>query len=126
MLSIIHMNGYQNFLTIFIELEIKLKPAIAQALPVNVKNCWQEAHQYFQTHLENCLDPESLDPEMETETYHQWTSLHTEIKREVRLLNTDFLFWQSARQPKTQLARQTSCWQRSQKLIRYCQMILEL
>jgi len=121
MLLIIHMNGYQNFLTILIELEIKLQPQIAQALPANVKTFWQEVHQYFQTDLEDCLDPE-----IETEIYHQWTSLHTEIKREIRLLNTDLLFWQSARQSKTQLARQTSCWQRSQKLIRYCQMLLEL
>lgn len=121
MLPIIHMNGYQNFLTTLIELEIKLKPAIAQALPTNVKTFWQEVYKYFQTNLANCLDQE-----IETEIYHQWISLHTEIKREARLLNTDLLFWQSSRQPKTQLARQTSCWQRSQKLIKYCQMILEL
>lgn len=121
MLPIIHMNGYQNFLTALIELEIKLKPVIAQTLPVDLKIFWQELYQYFQKHLAN-----SLDLEIETKIYHQWISLHTEIKREVRLLNTDLLFWQSSRQSQTQIARQKSCWERSQKLIKYCQMILEL
>ncbi len=121
MLPIIHMNGYQKFLTILSELEIKLKPTSAQTIPTNVKTLWQEVYQYFQTDLENFLDQE-----IEPKIYHQWNSLHTEITREVRLLNTDLLFWQSSRQSATQLARQTSCWQRSQKLIRYCQMILNL
>lgn len=121
MLPIIHMNGYQNFLTILVELEIQLKPAIAQTLPSPVKTSWQKAYQYFQANLENCLDPE-----IEIKIYQRWTSLQTEIHREVRLLNTDLLFWQSSRQSQTQLAKQTSCWQRSQKIIKYCQMILEL
>lgn len=51
-------------------------------------------------------------------------SYQTEINKQLRLLNTDLLFWQSARQSATQQQRQAQAQDRLTLLLRYCEAIL--
>lgn len=56
----------------------------------------------------------------------RYQSLQTEIHRTLRLLQTDFLFLNAARQSATVRERQRSCLQQIERLIGYCRAILNL
>lgn len=54
---------------------------------------------------------------------NQWRSLHTEIHRELRLLNMDLMFLGRSRQPTT---KQKAVGDRLNRLNKYCDKILNL
>jgi hypothetical protein len=56
----------------------------------------------------------------------QWRSLHTELYRGLRLLNTDLLFLQGSRTASTQTEKQRQIQTRLAQLRQYCQGIIDL
>lgn len=118
---IIHKKAYQDFLNLLFKLESSWQN-LAQATEIEQnKRIWTELKQVFQERIINLTD-ENLDLEVAS----RWRSLQAEIQREFRLLNTDWLFWVSARQPATKQARAKAIENRLSKLISYCQVILKM
>jgi hypothetical protein len=64
--------------------------------------------------------------ELDAQTAPRWQSLQTEIYRAMRLLQTDRIRWQVARQAETARTRREEARDRVEQLIRYCQAILEV
>ncbi|ANV85400.1 hypothetical protein AWQ21_14170 [Picosynechococcus sp. PCC 7003] len=60
------------------------------------------------------------------EIYSAWRSLHTELYRGLRLLNTDLIFLQGSRTPSTQSQKQQQIQARLTQLDQYCTEILKL
>ena len=58
--------------------------------------------------------------------YNQWRSLHTELHRELRLLNMDLMFLGNSRSAPTQAMKKQATRDRLEKLVRYCQQIREI
>lgn len=58
--------------------------------------------------------------------FHQWRSLHTEIHRELRLLNMDLMFLGNSRSAQTQTAKQKTAGDRLQKVLQYCDQIQKI
>ncbi len=58
--------------------------------------------------------------------YSAWRSLHTELYRGLRLLNTDLIFLQGSRTPSTQRQKQQQIQARLAQLDQYCTEILKL
>lgn len=54
----------------------------------------------------------------------QVTSLHTEMAKQLRLLNMDLMFLQTARQPETVRQRTEQIGDRLRLLMRYCDAVL--
>ncbi len=63
---------------------------------------------------------------LSSEQYGRWRSLHTEIHRELRLLNVDLLFLQSSRSLAGVQQKQQQIGDRLRKLLQYCDLILNL
>ena len=130
MLSIIHKKAYQDFLDLLAKLQSD-RTAFGQsrdcygfdfpASTIHKDPIWQELVAIFQHRIITLTDEE-----LETEVASRWISLQTEIQRGFRLLQTEWLFWQSARQPATRKAKEASVREQLQKLIDYCQAMLTL
>ncbi|QCS48614.1 MULTISPECIES: heterocyst frequency control protein PatD [unclassified Picosynechococcus] len=58
--------------------------------------------------------------------YSAWRSLHTELYRGLRLLNTDLIFLQGSRSPNTQSQKQQQIQTRLTQLDQYCTEIIKL
>ncbi|WP_144871097.1 heterocyst frequency control protein PatD [Hyella patelloides] len=121
MLSIIHRKAYQDFLDLLIKLENHDQNLAVATKTAEKEIIWQNLKQVFQQHIIPLTD-ENLD----LATASRWISLQAEIQREFRLLNTDWLFLISSRQPATKQAREKSVVERLRKLIGYCQVMLTL
>ena len=74
--------------------------------------------QFWQQELA-LMEGDSLSPDI----YNQWRSLHTEVHRELRLLNMDLMFLGSSRSASIQSVRQKAAGDRLEKLLRYCEQI---
>ncbi|AFY38276.1 hypothetical protein Lepto7376_1966 [[Leptolyngbya] sp. PCC 7376] len=57
---------------------------------------------------------------------NQWRSLHTEIHRELRLLNVDLMFLGRSNSSTTQTAKQKNVGDRLAKLLQYCTQIQQV
>lgn len=77
--------------------------------------------QFWQQHLAT-LTGEDLPATV----YRPWRSLHTELHRELRLLNVDLLFLGNSRATSTKTAKIQQIGDRLNKLTQYCQQILNL
>ncbi|MBV5260314.1 hypothetical protein FLX56_18025 [Synechococcus moorigangaii CMS01] len=55
-----------------------------------------------------------------------WRSLHTELYRGIRLLNTDLMFLQGSRTPNTQAEKQRQIQRRLDQLAQYCSELIKL
>ncbi|MEC4804383.1 MAG: heterocyst frequency control protein PatD [Jaaginema sp. PMC 1079.18] len=56
----------------------------------------------------------------------RWRSLHTEVNRSLRLLQTDIIFFKASRQVQTSQQRLTACLTRIEQLIGYCHELIGL
>ena len=110
MLPSIHYQAYEKLL-------IELEKLQSGDLPGN----FPLVQQVFLSDLVN-LTGEDLNPEV----IAKWQSLHTEIYRAFKLLETEMMFLRSSRQSQTIAARLTTIQGRIEKLIAYINAILEL
>lgn len=120
MLSIIHKKAYEDLLLLLVQLESCCQSAATTKETARLKEIWANLSQFFQQQIIPLTDED-----LEGEVASRWISLQTEIQREFRLLNTDWLFWISARQPTTKEARAKTILNRLRKLISYCQVMLQ-
>ena len=120
MLSASHNRAYQDFLTLLAEFKSSLIDSEVETTSFQVKQKFEELQQWFEKNIAS-LD----EQEIEQEIIASWQSVHTEIKREFKLLTTDILFLASARQSQTQTKRLQSISDRTTKLIGYCQIMLK-
>jgi hypothetical protein len=119
MLSTSHSRAYQDFITllkkfrnIYTNNDLNINTFLVQKELRNLQ-------EYFEQQIIP-LDSEKLDSAIAS----RWQSVQTEIKREFKLLTTDVLFLNSARQPATRARRLKSICDRTIKLINYCQIML--
>lgn len=80
-----------------------------------------ELQHYFQLNIASAELPDSEDINLS-----KLMSYQTEISKELRLLGTDIMFLQSARQPLKVQQRQAQLRDRLDRLTGYCDRILEL
>ncbi|MBE9044459.1 heterocyst frequency control protein PatD [Pleurocapsales cyanobacterium LEGE 10410] len=118
MLPASHKRAYQDFLTLLKEFEGFLVDE-TQIERSQIQHKFQNLASWFERYIV-CLNSENLN----TAIAPRWQSVHTEIKREFRLLSTDILFLTSARQNATQTKRIKSIGDRLTKLLGYCQIML--
>lgn len=121
MSSIIHKKAYRDFLTLLNDLESHCQNSAEIADNAEIAAIWSDLKQVFQERIIPLTD-EKLDREVAS----RWISLQTEIQREFRLLNTDWLFWASARQQAIKQTRAKAVNERLRKLSEYCQLMLTL
>ncbi len=119
MLSTIHNQAYQEFLTLLTNFPTH---SLNRDRAIDTKN-WVEAFADLQTFFNNTIMP-LTEEELNKPIVYRWQSLQIEIRREFRLLGTDILFLKSSRQPTTKLARGKAIDERIQKLMLYSQEIL--
>ena len=119
MSSIIHKKAYRDFLTLLDDLESHCQNSAEIADNAEIAAIWSDLKQVFQERIISLTDEE-----LEGEVASRWISLQTEIQREFRLLNTDWLFWASARQQVIKQARAKAVRERLRKLSQYCQLML--
>jgi hypothetical protein len=116
---IIHKKAYRDFLTLLNDLESHCQNSAEIADNAEITAIWSDLKQVFQEKIIPLTDEE-----LEGEVASRWISLQTEIQREFRLLNTDWLFWASARQQGIKQARAKAVTERLRKLSKYCQLML--
>ena len=121
MLLIIHTKAYQDFLNLLFQLQNQYQNSEQISKKQKNQAIWANLKQVFQQRIVPLTDED-----LETEVANRWLSLQTEIQREFRLLNTDWLFLESSRQPATKEARKKTVLKRLHKLISYCQVMLTL
>ena len=121
MSSIIHKKAYQDFSIALNDFKGHFQHRDRTVDNGEITATWTNLKQMFQERIIPLTDEE-----LEGEVANRWISLQTEIQREFRLLNTDWLFWISARQQSTKQAREQAVAERLSKLISYCQLMLTL
>ena len=120
MLPVSHNRAYQDFSSLLIELNRKLASPTQTFNLKLVEQQFQSLAVWYEQNIVP-LDSQSLDPAIAS----RWQSVQTEIRREFQLLSTDILFLASARQNSTQTKRLKSISDRLDKLIGYCQILLD-
>lgn len=118
---IIHKKAYRDFLTLLNDLENRCQNSTQTIDKTEIAALWTNLKQVFQQRIIPLTD-ENLEGKVAS----RWISLQTEIQREFRLLNTDWLFWVSARQQAIKQAREKAVKERLHKLIEYCQLMLTI
>ena len=120
MLPASHNRAYQDFLSLLTELNDLLLDQTKQTNRLKLQRQLSDLPQWYEHNVDS-LDRDNLDSIIAA----RWQSIHTEIKRELKLLATDILFLSSARQKTTASKRLKSISDRLNKLINYCQIILK-
>lgn len=120
MLSIIHRKAYQDFLHLLFELENNYQNTAQTTKNAQIETTWTTLKQLFQQSIISLTDDD-----LEADVASRWISLHTEIQREFRLLNSDRYLMLAARQLATKEARAKIILERIGKLINYCQILLQ-
>ena len=113
-----HSQAYQEFLTVLLTLRDR-----ATAEPPNVaalQTDFERVQQIFQGQIMS-LDSNEIDPTI----LPKWQPVQTEIYRALRLLGTDIIFLRSSRRAVTSEQRLTAVRDRLEKVIGYCQAMLQ-
>lgn len=120
MLPASHNRAYQDFLSLLTELNDLLLDRTKQIDRLELQRQLYHLPQWYEQNVDN-LDRDNIDGSITV----RWQSIHTEIKRELKLLATDIMFFSSARQKTTENKRLKSISDRLNKLISYCQIVLK-
>lgn len=121
MLSKSHIQAYQEFLTLLQKLNDDFLPRKETIEIKSVQQQFQTIKTFFQQEITG-LTADQLDRSIAT----RWQSLQTELYRELRLLETDILFWAAARQAETRAQRLLSVGDRLKRVIGYCTAMKDL
>jgi hypothetical protein len=108
--------AYTNLENSLLDLQKLIAALDVEEVDLAWYNNWQQVREIFQLQIVN-LSGEELTP--------QQRSIHIEIHRSWRLLETDLLFLRSARQAATLRARLKSLSERLNCIITYCQVLLK-
>lgn len=116
-----HSQAYQEFLLSLEKLNNEFLIGSEDIDLPSLKAEFQTIKLFFQSHIAS-LTIQDLDEAIAM----QWQSIQTELYRELRLLETDILFFASSRAAETKLQRLRSLRERIERMIKYCQAILKL
>ena len=116
-----HSQAYQEFLFLLEKLNNEFLIGDEDIDLPSLKAEFQTVKVFFQRHIAS-LTIHDLDEAIAM----QWQSLQTELYRELRLLETDILFFASSRTAETKLQRLRSLRDRVERMIKYCEAILKL
>lgn len=119
MLSIIHKKDYQDFLKLLERWQTVVADPDCDPQKIENQELWQNLQTVFKDRIITITDTD-----MNLADASSWISIQAEIQREFRLLQTDWLFFQSSRQVTTRQARQANMLKHLEKLIIYCQSLL--
>lgn len=119
MLPLLHFQRYQEFQGALKQLQTMLD--IADGEKTELREGFQNVQQLFQ-HQIVTLSTDELD----SDCIPRWQSLQTEIYKQMRLLQTDMMLLQAARNPATSQHRISGLRDRINTLIKYCQALLQL
>ena len=119
MLSIIHKKDYQDFLKLLKRWQTVVADPDCDPQKIENQELWQNLQTVFKDRIITITDTD-----MNLADASSWISIQAEIQREFRLLQTDWLFFQSSRQVTTRQARQANMLKHLEKLIIYCQSLL--
>ncbi len=114
-----HSQAYQEFLLSLEKLNNEFLIGSEDLDLPSLKAEFQTIKLFFQSHI-------ATIQELDEAIAMQWQSLQTELYRELRLLETDILFFASSRAAETKLQRLRSLRERIERMIKYCQAILKL
>ncbi|MGK7950398.1 MAG: heterocyst frequency control protein PatD [Xenococcaceae cyanobacterium] len=114
-----HSQAYQEFLLSLEKLNNEFLIGSEDIDLPSLKAEFQTIKLFFQSHI-------ATIQELDEAIAMQWQSLQTELYRELRLLETDILFFASSRAAETKLQRLRSLRERIERMIKYCQAILKL
>jgi hypothetical protein len=109
---------YQQFHQMLGTLEAEVKQANPEARSLQVQ--FLEMQQWFQQQI-MAADLSALA----TQQANLLQSIHIEVNKQLRLLGTDVMFFQAARQPLKRQQRQSQMGDRIHLLRTYCDHILE-
>jgi mannose/cellobiose epimerase-like protein (N-acyl-D-glucosamine 2-epimerase family) len=98
----------------------RLQQATQSADRAMLQSAFQATQELFQQQIAP-LDLEALDPKISLKA----RAIQVEINKQMRLLATDLLFLQAARQPTTASQRQQQIGDRVEMLLRYCVAVME-
>lgn len=117
---------YQNFLQQFQQRlqQLKTKMIEANIVPEVFRTEVLQIQQLFQTQLVPIDLASDADNAAESRVI-QIQAIQTEVNKQLRLLETDAIFLQAARQPVTIQQRKQQIHQRLDLLLRYCDAILQ-
>lgn len=113
MLPVSHQQSYTEFRKALEGLKIAI--ASEPPEPDQIENQNRKVQQVYQDRIVNLIT-ESIDEAIAS----RWRSLHTEVNRSFRLLQTDIIFFKASRQKQTTQQRLTNCLTRIEQLINYC------
>ena len=117
MLPTSHLSAYQEFLTVLLTLRDQATAEHPEAAAL------QETFERVQPIFSQIMSlPDDL---LDSEIASRWQSVQTEIYRALRLLKTDIMFLRSSRQAATAEQRLAAVGDRLEKIIGYCQVILQ-
>ncbi len=111
---------YQQFESLLRQMHEQL----AQQQMAELQKSIGSGQRLFQAHLKDSLESEE-DAAIAGIEPGKIQSITTEINKDLRLLNTDIMFLQAARQGQTVQQRMTQVGDRLNRLIQYCQFVLE-
>lgn len=115
-----HRPYYQAFYQFLQHFQSRVSQANPDAKALQI--AFLDMQQYFQQQIASLdLDADDLASEQSSKV----RSLQTEINKQLRLLATDVMFLQTARQPLTVQQRQGQMGDRLQLLQRYCEALLQ-
>ncbi|MGK7874305.1 MAG: heterocyst frequency control protein PatD [Xenococcaceae cyanobacterium] len=118
MLPKLHCQAYQEFLTALLELRDRATAPNLEA--ASLQENFKQVQQVFQGQI-MILTSDGLDPAIAP----RWQSVQTELHRALRLLEMDIMFLCSSRQAATAGQRLASVSDRLEKIIGYCQLLLQ-
>ncbi len=108
-----------SYLSHYSNLRQQFQALLLQSDPRTLKTGSAALQKYFQSNVAS-LDLEEIDPSLE----HRVRSLHVELDKQLRLLNTDTTFLQAAKQPETVQQRLGQVRDRLTTMIGYCNILL--
>jgi hypothetical protein len=114
-----YLDQYQIFQTAVAKLAKDLTPSI-HLCPTDLKHQLTRLQSTFSEIIAS-IDLTDIPPPAN----HRLQSLQVEIAKELRLLQVDILFLQTAKQPKTVAHRQQQIQNRLDTLLRYCAIVLK-
>jgi hypothetical protein len=118
MLSKLQLQAYQDLEKALLELQKLLYASNPER--TSLQKNFQIVQQIFQQQVMILTDDE-LDPAIA----QRWQSIQIEIHRSLRLLEMDMMFLHSSKQAATVEARLNTLRDRIQKIIGYCQVMLQ-
>ncbi|ERN41133.1 hypothetical protein KR51_00023970 [Rubidibacter lacunae KORDI 51-2] len=120
-----HRNCYECLLAALEQLQAEVESSESSAAPSELIRQWQQVQQEFQLAASPAAIASAQPPELDGELQARWQALHTEIHRDLRLLQADILYLQASRQAATAAERRHTVRDRLERLLALVRALLQ-